>query len=68
MLKGTGARRIEALRLAEIYRANVVDATLSRFVLEVTGTALPSGEPRESINPRGSTWWPCATGKCPCRR
>ncbi|MEK9212643.1 acetolactate synthase small subunit [Sphingomonas sp. 2378] len=35
---GTGDRRIEALRLAEVYRARVVDATISSFVFEVTGT------------------------------
>ena len=34
---GTGDRRIEALRLAEVYRARVVDATTSSFVFEVTG-------------------------------
>jgi acetolactate synthase-1/3 small subunit len=35
---GTGDHRIEALRLAEVYRARVVDATISSFVFEVTGT------------------------------
>jgi acetolactate synthase-1/3 small subunit len=34
---GTGDQRIEALRLAEVYRARVVDATISSFVFEVTG-------------------------------
>ena len=34
---GTGEHRIEALRLAEVYRARVVDATISSFVFEVTG-------------------------------
>ena len=37
-VKGTGEHRIEALRLAEVYRAHVVDATISSFVFEVTGT------------------------------
>ena len=36
-VEGTGDRRIEALRLAEVYRARVVDATISSFVFEVTG-------------------------------
>jgi acetolactate synthase-1/3 small subunit len=36
---GEGERRIEALRLAEIFRANVVDSTLKSFVFEVTGTS-----------------------------
>jgi len=34
---GTGERRIEALRLADIFKARVVDATLTSFVFEVTG-------------------------------
>lgn len=34
---GTGDHRIEALRLADVYRARVVDATTSSFVFEVTG-------------------------------
>ena len=34
---GTGDHRIEALRLAEVYRARVIDATTSSFVFEVTG-------------------------------
>ncbi|MEL6522909.1 MAG: acetolactate synthase small subunit [Pseudomonadota bacterium] len=33
-----GDKRIESLRLAEIFRANVVDSTLGSFVFEVTGT------------------------------
>lgn len=35
---GTGERRIEALRLADIFKAEVVDATLTSFVFEMTGT------------------------------
>jgi acetolactate synthase-1/3 small subunit len=34
---GTGDHRIEALRLADVYRARVVDATTNSFVFEVTG-------------------------------
>src|SRR3546814_16925294 len=34
---GTGDHRIEALRLADVYRARVIDATIERFVFEVTG-------------------------------
>lgn len=36
-VEGEGEKRIEALRLAEIFRANVVDSTLSSFVFEMTG-------------------------------
>jgi acetolactate synthase I/III small subunit len=35
---GSGDARIEALRLAEVFRANVVDSTLESFVFEITGT------------------------------
>ena len=34
---GDGEKRVEALRLADIFRANVVDSTLSSFVFEITG-------------------------------
>ncbi len=37
-VSGSGERRIEALRLADIFKARVVDATLSSFVFEMTGT------------------------------
>jgi acetolactate synthase-1/3 small subunit len=35
---GKGDARVEALRLADIFRANVVDSTLESFVFEITGT------------------------------
>ncbi|MFV0297241.1 MAG: acetolactate synthase small subunit [Hyphomicrobiaceae bacterium] len=34
---GKGDKRIEALRLAEIFRANVIDASIGHFVFEITG-------------------------------
>ncbi len=34
---GVGEHRIEALRLGDVYRARVVDATVASFVFEVTG-------------------------------
>ncbi|MBN2905877.1 MAG: acetolactate synthase small subunit [Rhodobacteraceae bacterium] len=37
-VSGTGEKRVEALRLADIFRANVVDSTLESFVFEITGT------------------------------
>ena len=36
---GTGDSRVEAVRLAEIYRARVVDATIDSFIFEITGSA-----------------------------
>ncbi len=35
---GNGDARVEALRLADIFRASVVDSTLESFVFEITGT------------------------------
>ncbi|MEM7619792.1 MAG: acetolactate synthase small subunit [Pseudomonadota bacterium] len=34
---GTGEFRVEALRLAEAFRAHVVDASIEHFVFEITG-------------------------------
>ncbi len=34
---GTGEKRVEAMRLAEVFRARVVDTTLESFVFEITG-------------------------------
>jgi acetolactate synthase-1/3 small subunit len=36
---GAGDRRIESLRIADIFKARVVDATLNSFVFEMTGSA-----------------------------
>jgi acetolactate synthase-1/3 small subunit len=35
---GQGEKRVEALRLADIFRANVVDSTLESFVFQITGS------------------------------
>ncbi|NBC88410.1 MAG: acetolactate synthase small subunit [Alphaproteobacteria bacterium] len=34
---GTGEKRVEALRIAELFRAKVVDTTTASFVFELTG-------------------------------
>ena len=34
---GTGEKRVEALRLAEAFRAQVIDASTGHFVFEITG-------------------------------
>ena len=36
---GTGEKRIESLRIADIFKARIVDVTLNSFVFELTGTA-----------------------------
>ena len=38
-VEGGGDRRVEALRLADVFRANVVDSTLESFVFEVVGSS-----------------------------
>jgi len=35
---GTGDKRIESLRLADIFRAKVVDSTTESFIFEITGS------------------------------
>ena len=37
-VKGTGDKRVEALRLCDTFRARVVDTTLESFVFELTGS------------------------------
>jgi acetolactate synthase I/III small subunit len=36
-VRGTGDNRVEALRLADAFRARVIDATIESFVFEITG-------------------------------
>ena len=37
-VRGTGEARVEALRIADVFRAKVVDTTTSSFIFELTGT------------------------------
>lgn len=41
---GRGQERVEALRLAEAYKAGVVDATTDHFVFQITGSSDKVGE------------------------
>jgi acetolactate synthase-1/3 small subunit len=36
-VRGVGERRVEALRIADIFRARVVDSTNESFVFEIVG-------------------------------
>ena len=38
-VKGKGASRVEALRIAEVFRARTVDSTHDTFTFEITGTS-----------------------------
>jgi acetolactate synthase-1/3 small subunit len=37
-VKGAGEKRVESLRIADIFRARVVDSTIESFVFEMTGS------------------------------
>jgi acetolactate synthase-1/3 small subunit len=37
-VRGKGQARVEALQLAEAFRARIIDTTLESFVFEVTGS------------------------------
>ncbi len=37
-LRGRGEKRVESLRIADVFRAGVVDSTLRSFVFEITGS------------------------------
>ncbi|WP_132543028.1 acetolactate synthase small subunit [Rhodovulum euryhalinum] len=50
---GAGEKRVEALRLADIFRANVVDSTLESFVFEITGTPQKVDAFAELMRPLG---------------
>ncbi|MNL77144.1 Acetolactate synthase small subunit [compost metagenome] len=36
-MHGSGDHRVEALRLADAFRASVIDANIDHFVFEITG-------------------------------
>ncbi len=52
---GQGDKRVEALRLADIFRANVVDSTLESFIFQLTGTSEKIDAFAELMRPLGLT-------------
>jgi acetolactate synthase-1/3 small subunit len=38
-VRGTGEHRVEALRMADAFRAQVIDASTESFVFEITGNS-----------------------------
>lgn len=50
---GTGEKRVEALRLAEAFRASVIDAGVEHFVFEMTGRATKIDQFLELMQPLG---------------
>ena len=54
-VEGQGEKRVEALRLADIFRANVVDSSLDSFVFEITGTSEKVNAFADLMRPLGLT-------------
>jgi acetolactate synthase-1/3 small subunit len=52
-VRGTGSDRVEALRVAEIFRAKVIDTTHESFVFEVTGASSKIDSFVELMRPLG---------------
>ena len=52
-LRGTGEHRVESLRLAEAFRARVIDATTESFVFEITGNTAKINQLIELMRPLG---------------
>lgn len=54
-INGTGEKRVEALRIADIFRASVVDSTLQSFVFQITGAPEKIEAFAELLRPLGLT-------------
>ncbi|MDP5307711.1 acetolactate synthase small subunit [Paracoccus spongiarum] len=54
-VRGQGDRRVEALRIGDIFRANVVDSTLESFVFELVGTPSKLDAFADLMRPLGLT-------------
>ena len=52
-VRGSGADRVEALRVSEIFRAKVIDTTHESFVFEVTGASAKIDSFVELMRPLG---------------
>ena len=50
---GTGDSRVEALRLADAFRARVIDATIESFVFEITGNSAKISQFIDLMRPLG---------------
>jgi len=52
-LRGTGEQRVESLRMAEAFRARVIDASIESFVFEITGTSTKINQFIDLMRPLG---------------
>jgi acetolactate synthase-1/3 small subunit len=50
---GKGEKRVEALRIAQIFRANVIDTGTASFIFELTGASAKIDQFRELMSPLG---------------
>ncbi len=52
-VRGVGEKRVEALRISEIFRTNVIDTTNESFVFEITGASAKIDQFIELMAPLG---------------
>ena len=52
-VRGKGEHRMEALRLADAFRARVIDATIESFVFEITGNSAKINQFIDLMRPLG---------------
>ena len=52
-VRGIGEPRVEAMRLAEAFRARVIDASTDSFVFEITGNSAKVNQFVELMRPLG---------------
>ena len=52
-VKGSGNKRVEALRIADIFRAHVIDSTGTSFVFEISGSTKKINAFIELMGPLG---------------
>ena len=52
-MHGTGADRVEALRISDIFRAHVIDTTTQSFIFEITGAPAKIDKFTDLMRPLG---------------
>jgi acetolactate synthase-1/3 small subunit len=52
-VRGTGEHRVEAMRLADAFRARVIDASIESFVFEITGNSAKINQFIDLMRPLG---------------
>jgi acetolactate synthase-1/3 small subunit len=52
-VRGTGEHRVEAMRLADAFRARVIDASIDSFIFEITGNSAKINQFIDLMRPLG---------------